>query len=292
MFSNVFKVFIAAFVVWKIVSPKMSWTLRFYLLGLKKPTLSKDAIRQTICDILDELEEGSEPMLNWMLFCKAKFEVDWSRVNELPDFTELSKMKRCGCSVDPSSLCELHPCQCGCIKQASKKGADNGENILLACRWRQLHMSHLAKLDNFSLDSQTGRLTYCEVLEMQGKRAPTSARERNLLNIMAFQSQPLSGSYAVLDRTQSINRTGFRADGLLPTFCKSSRFWAMGLGMDIPVEWMAAIFGHSGRSNFEGLSASAVMSLLGNSMHVADVGAIMACGVLLKGGIIDGGAWQ
>jgi hypothetical protein len=124
------------------------------------------------------------------------------------------------------------------------------------------------------------------VLELHGKSGPTSPRERNLLDIIALQALPLTSSYAVLDRTQSINRTGLRTDGLLPTFCKGSKFWALGLGHEIPESSIAALFGHTPKTDFHGLSPAQVGHLLGNSMHLADVGTVMALGVLIKAGLV------
>ena len=52
------------------------------------------------------------------------------------------------------------------------------------------------------------KVTYVEALELSGGKAPQSARERNLLNIMAYHcSDGMTSSLMVLDKSQSIFRT-------------------------------------------------------------------------------------
>jgi hypothetical protein len=186
-------------------------------------------------------------MHNWMGMLNVRSSLDWSRFNALPNADELTQIAstKCRCNFNPLSLpiCEIHPCQCGCLKR--KDGA--------TCKWRTLHFEMITAMEGLNLESQEGRLTYCQVIEAQGKLGPGSARERNLLNILALQSMPLANSYAVLDRTQSINRTGLRADGLLPTFCKTSRFFSLSLGADLKPSDIATFFAHTPTSDFTGM---------------------------------------
>ena len=258
-------------------------------MGLQKPVMAAQLVESKIREIMDELEQHDCPYLHWHHFFHARTDVDWSRLHAFPTMEDLSKKSRCGCSLDPMSICQQHRCQCGCTKAAAKASADtpnSSAEALQSCKWREAHSKYLQKMPNMTIEGQAGRLTYCEVLEMNNKPAPASARERNLLNILAYESQPAQSAYAVLDKTQTIGRTGFRSVGLLPTFCKSSQLWSTMMGQQISAEWMAALFGHV-NSDFTGLSRSSVMSLLGNSMHLADVGTIMACGVLIKAGFIQ-----
>ena len=186
-------------------------------------------------------------MHNWMGMLNVRSSLDWSRFNALHTTDEKNHIAstKCRCNFNPLALpvCEIHPCQCGCLKR--KDGA--------TCKWRTLHFEAITAIEGLNLESQEGRLTYCQVIEAQGKQGPSSARERSLLNILALQSVPKANSYAVLDRAQSIHRTGLRSDGLLPTFCKTSRFFLLSLGAKLKASDIATFFGHKPTSDFTGL---------------------------------------
>ena len=84
------------------------------------------------------------------------------------------RLRRCGCGVDPTSQCDLHPCKC----KPCRAGVF-GER-----QWRRKAQEFLEKA-SLRVESMLGQLTYVEVLEMQGKAGPESARERNMLNVLA-----------------------------------------------------------------------------------------------------------
>ena len=108
---------------------------------------------------------------------------------------------RCRCTLDPNSVCETHPCKCPECRGA--KGSPG-----LTCKWRSLHSEYLLKnLSHVMLANEIEKVTYCEALEMSGTKAPSSPRERNLLNIMSYHSDSMASSLLVLDKSQAINRT-------------------------------------------------------------------------------------
>eukprot|EP00435_Cladocopium_sp_Y103_P066146 s220_g28.t1 len=108
---------------------------------------------------------------------------------------------RCRCTLDPNSVCETHPCKCPECRAA--KGGPG-----LTCKWRSLHTEYLMKnLSHVELPNEVEKVTYCEALEMSGIKAPSSPRERNLLNIMSYHSDSMASSLLVLDKSQAINRT-------------------------------------------------------------------------------------
>lgn len=137
--------------------------------------------------------------------------------------------------------------------------------------------------------SDQGLITYVEVIEMAGLTAPTSARERNILNIMAWwdkDSMP-DRTNLVFDLSQAINRLGDRTDGQLFTVAKNSRPWLMRHGQTMDIKDLITLFGVPETRDFGQQSPAAVQALLGNSMHVADIGTSVALAILLKMGVME-----
>ena len=60
-----------------------------------------------------------------------------------------------------------------------------------------------------------GCTTYIQALELSGQNVPTSARERNLLNILARlpAAQPLSSTVMIVDISQAADRCRPKYDG-------------------------------------------------------------------------------
>ena len=107
--------------------------------------------------------------------------------------------------------------------------------------------------------------------------APSSARERNLLNIMSYiiaAKTSMASSFAIMDKSQSITRTQFRDDGNVPTVCTTSSMWVFSLGRELTAAEIATLFGHQ-QTPFGGQTEASVKRLLGNSMHLAEVGVII-----------------
>ena len=73
-------------------------------------------------------------------------------------------------------------------------------------------------------------------------KAPSSPRERHLLNVMSYMPKWLP--FGILDKSQSINRSQYRDDGLVPTVCTGSSMFVMGLGRELNAPELAALFGH------------------------------------------------
>lgn len=101
---------------------------------------------------------------------------------------------------------------------------------------------------------------------------PMSCRERNMMNIMSYvvtQKSSMSASLAILDKSQSIDRTQFRDDGVVPTVCTTSSLWAFALGRELKAAEIACLFGHKA-TPFGGQTEAGLKFLLGNSMHLAE----------------------
>ena len=107
---------------------------------------------------------------------------------------------RCGCTLDPNSVCERHPCKCPECRGGSGSGT---------CKRRTLHTEYLSKmLSSIHVPTELELVTYIEALELAGKPTPTSPRERSLLNIMSYHVvDSMASSFLILDKSQSIFRT-------------------------------------------------------------------------------------
>lgn len=125
------------------------------------------------------------------------------------------------------------------------------------------------------------RLSYTQILELHGEHdgVPTSARERNLLCLVATlpQVQPLGRSLAILDLSQAIDRIALRCDGSTPTFATGTIAWSMPDGRMLSVVQMAALMGFNVQQ-MSGLpeSAAAFRKLVGNAIHVASLGTLLS----------------
>ena len=93
-----------------------------------------------------------------------------------------------------------------------------------------------------------------------------------MMNIMSYvvtQKSSMSASFAILDKSQSIDRTQFRDDGVVPTVCTTSSLWVFALGRELKAAEIACLFGHKG-TPFGGQTEAGLKYLLGNSMHLAE----------------------
>ena len=152
--------------------------------------------------------------------------IPWTHLWKLPsaDDTRALIVSRCTCSIDPYATCEVHPCKCVNCGEVGK-----------SCKWRVLHKdfisSKLCKEGTWGTQFQAGtydqfqatvitydqfikeystKLSYVAVIELSGKRGPTSPRERNLLNILSLMPKmfPMAHSPNLVDKSQGIFRGG------------------------------------------------------------------------------------
>ncbi len=95
-----------------------------------------------------------------------------------------------------------------------------------------------------------GIVTYCELIETSGLQAPSSARERHILNVMAFWDKDSSPgrSNLVFDPSQALGRLQERCDGQLFTMAKNSKPWVMRLGAVLQVKDLIKMFGFQSTS--------------------------------------------
>ena len=127
-----------------------------------------------------------------------------------------------------------------------------------------------------------GCLTYVQAIESVGLQAPTSARERNLLNMLARlpMAQPLQETLMVTDITQAADRQSIRYDGTLPTMTTNAKMWVVRAGRPFLFSEMAKLMGLDLNDLIlDSTSAVSVRKMLGMGMHVGTAGFAL-CGLL------------
>ena len=118
-------------------------------------------------------------------------------------------------------------------------------------------------------------LTYIQALELIGVPVPSSARERNMLNVFARLpvAQPLRSTVMIVDISQAIDRCYPKTDGTVPTACINAKLWSIRAGRTLDVIEVAKLMGHElDKVDLKGITESQMRRMLGNSMHVATAG--------------------
>ncbi len=204
---------------------------------------------------------------NYLTLLSLTRSVDWSRVGQHPTQDELGRLDDgCTCSMVPFVACLRHPCNC------NRCGSSAG------CVWRQSARTFLAeKFPNY-VQEDTRKLTYIQVMELNGLPTPKSARIRNLLNLCAAlpRAQPLNDTLLLADLSQSIKMVPLAWDGTMPTLATNSTPFCFQLGRFLTTHEKAFLMGFaSDKMNFTGCSEAWFCARLGLSIHTASLGAIL-----------------
>ena len=277
---------------------------RFYIIGIRKPVQCNQEEAQSAVQSFLEAAQTSTNM-NYPVFLKMDPPPrSWERVGHLPNKQELEQLKRCGCMADPFSVCEVHICKCGCLSRGSTApgsepgdgtapepmdGTAPGEKHMPPCSWRRKNAEFIQKhMPDMDPRNQEGKLTYVEVLEMMGLEAPQTARERNILNLVALHPKvnPLDTSQAVLDLSQALDRCTIATSGIVPTLATNSKPWSIRHGRILRVGELMALCGLPSSADMSGMSAHAARHMLGNCMHVADIGVAVSTALFLAMGLL------
>ncbi len=146
------------------------------------------------------------------------------------------------------------------------------------CEWRKKALKFVEK--HFGLDileMVSTRLLYTDCLLLAGQAAPTSARERNLLNIVSRlpKAQPVGRAGGMLDINFAIDRMTLRVDGLVPCLLTRSHMWALDSGHALSTAALAKLMGVLSvpKTCF---SEYNFRLALGNCLHVGVLGYAMA----------------
>ena len=278
---------------------------RLYIIGVRKPcNMAEGEGNRAVQNLLHTIQqEGSVP-LTYPVFLNMETGLKWDRLGSLPNAEELQTLKRCGCSLNPFSVCQVHPCKCSKCSHGSRNSTvpDQEPNSVdstvsaedkatgnVHCTWRKHAAHYIAnQLPNMRVANHDGKLTYVEILEMNGLAAPMSARERNLLNLVAHHPKTgqLNYSLAILDLSQGIDRLTLMTNGIVPTLVTNSRPWSMRHGRTLTVGELMALSGLPPTADMEGQSEASARSMVGNAMHVAGVGLATSAALFLAMGLL------
>lgn len=203
--------------------------------------------------------------------------MDWGRLHCLPSLTELSENPRCGCTLDPMRICEVHPCKCSLCKR-------HGPGT--QCAWRRSHLEWIERRlpSGFSPHAEEGKITYVQLLgQCPGATVPSSPRERNMLNLLACLPciADMNTSLAIIDLSQTIFRSSFRHDGLTPTLATNSRLFSLQLGRELQLGELMTLCGLPQTADFCGQSHTSTRRLLGNCMHISNIGVVLGIALAL-----------
>ena len=192
--------------------------------------------------------------------------IDWSRVGQYPSGHELSQImsSNCRCSANPLTICAQHPCKCNHC-------GDDGTS----CTWRTMAMDYVTKQGILPQANDVGTMTYVQVLEMAGRKAPTQPRVRVLLNVLALlpQARPLTDTLMVGDTSQNLHFMSLATDGLVPTLTMSSAMWCLSAGRHLEVWELAALMAVPVTDvTFAGQSEAWFRGRLGLAVHVGNFG--------------------
>ena len=183
------------------------------------------------------------PLLhNYWSFLQLTRPVDWSRVDQYPNEYESAALRNhsllseCVCCVDPMVACPKHPCPPTC----RMCGTDG-----VGCLWRHKMQKYLADTLPSLIPQSKGKLTYTQVLELQGLPGPAHPRQRNCLNVFALlpRSQPLNDTLLLADLSQSVDMRVLQYDGSMPTLARNSAIFCLQAGQFLTTRQKAALMG-------------------------------------------------
>ena len=102
-----------------------------------------------------------------------------------------------------------------------------------------------------------------------------SPRERSMLNILFTKHPCMIDTVCAFDISQSVDMTAFRSDGVVPCLTTGSRIFVPHLGRCLGIEELYSMMAFpKERFNLQPYSANSLQHALGNTMHVAVVGAV------------------
>ena len=104
---------------------------------------------------------------------------------------------------------------------------------------------------------------------------PQSARERNLLNIIARlpAAQPLRATRLIVDISEPIDKCSPKFDGVVPPMSSNSVMWCMCAGSTLTVSEMAKLMGEDlDDVDLRVTTKNQMRQMIGLSMHVATAG--------------------
>ena len=124
------------------------------------------------------------------------------------------------------------------------------------------------------------KMTYVQLLEMNGLEAPQLPRTRVILKAMALlpRARPLTDTLLVGDTSPNPPYMSLAVDGLVPTLTRTPAVWCVSAGKYLQVWELAALMAvKTSEIIFSGHSESWFRTRLGLAVHVGTFGlALMA----------------
>ena len=221
--------------------------------------------------------------------CRVTF-VDWLATMQLPIQSPMSPespesmvCENCG----PRKACSKHICQC---RECKKFGASAKR-----CKWRLNVQNFMAKAIEKKRRAQLLRQWRTIRKDAKLKASPsyfllaaarklkvsiTSPRERCMLDVLSG-SRNMFDNRAVLDLSQSINRSSFRCDGTVPTLTTTcGSLFVPRYGAHLSGKQCLALQGLNPHIlDLTGQSADNLYKLAGNAMSVPVIGTVMYAAV-------------
>ncbi len=252
---------------------------RLAILGGRADIIQANVLNDCVQVLLDD---PLRVRYSWRQFLGRKEKtIDWSRAwqPQLPEERVKLIDSGCVCSLDPFIRCDQHPCHCQHCRVC---------RTAPLCHWRKLHSqminTKLVKSGGVTKDELiqhfSHKLSYIALIEHYGISAPSSPRERNLLNIISLfpEMHPLGSTPGILDLSQDICRIANRVDGLVGTMATNALMWSMPDANVLNNAECFKLMGHSVDKLVldDNLSQTALKKMLGMSLHVGTAGLLVS----------------
>ena len=212
------------------------------------------------------------PQLSYIGFLKLHRFVDLTRVGQYPTELELAKLvmtrrdrMACRCGVDPMVLCTVHTCKCGHC-------GDYG----MGCAWRKRLRRHIA--DKNLCVPEPAKLSYIQVLEVNGIMHPVQPGCRTWLNILALhpEAQPLNNTLMVADLSRAPGFGSLLLDGTVPTWTPTSAMHSFQCGHTLTTYHLSCLMGlNLNGVDLRGVHEAWIRRQLGLGIHIPNFGLVL-----------------
>ena len=162
-----------------------------------------------------------------------------------------------------------HPCKCNFCLLRKKKGLSRFSQKL-QCKWRKRHSRVMRTMQFYNKPL----VDYFVKMPMANPII-SSPRERHVLHLLCTLHPMMIESLCALDISQSYHMCAFRQDGIIPCVATQSKIFVPCWGRHLQIAELYFLMGFpEGRFNFQLWPKHALQHALGNTMHVAVVGAV------------------
>ena len=229
------------------------------------------------------MQHPLHPVHNWQTFLNFGTGADWSKLNCVATADDLHLLQGCMCGLDPWQQCPKHPCMCPVCRRKGKNSSSGAKRAKTCC-WRQSGHDFMKTLGLDVTNQGVSHLSYVQTADVQGISTPQTARARHLLNVCACcpNVAPVHDSFVLVDISQSLCWKPWSGSGAIPTIATNTVLRSMNHARVLSLGQLAELMGHKLiNESFEDIPYTAQRKLLGNSIHVASVGALLMAGIAM-----------